>query len=94
MSPTPFVLAALASCRILSNSGQIQLSAKQEVFEFHLHWLHLSGRYWDAPTEELSQEINNLAVRVAQFVLRHESRLSLQQPYASYGGAIATDAAD
>lgn len=80
MSPTPFVLAALASCRILTNGGQLQLSAKQKVFEFHLHWLHLSARYRDAPTEELSNEIDDLAVRVARFVLCHQSRFSLQQP--------------
>jgi hypothetical protein len=91
MSPAPFVLIALASCRALSNSGQLQFSAKQEVFEFHLDWVHLSGRYRDALTEDLSKEIDDFAVRLARFVLNHEL---LQRPYTSYEGAVATDAAD
>lgn len=91
MSPAPFVLVALASCRALSNSGQLQLPAKQEVFEFHLDWVYLSGRFRNSPTEDLTKEIDDFAVRVARFVLNHEL---LQRPYASHGGAVAIDAAD
>jgi hypothetical protein len=44
-----------------------------KVFEFHLQWLCLSGRYRDSATEELSKEIDDLALRMARFVVNHET---------------------
>jgi hypothetical protein len=77
MSPTPIVLAALAtSCRILSNTNQLKLSDKKEVFEFHLQWLYLAARYRNLATEEVSREIDDLAHRMARFVVNHETRRS------------------
>jgi hypothetical protein len=77
MAPNAPILAALAtSCRMLSNSIQSQLADKTEVFEFHLEWLSLCVRYRDsAPTAELSKEMkgefDDLALRMAQFVVNH-----------------------
>jgi len=63
MSPTPTVLAALAaSCRILANSD---LANKKDVLEFHLRWVDLCRR-------DCSEELDDLAFRMAQFVLNHE----------------------
>lgn len=76
-----FYKKELPDTLILSISGQLQqLSAKKEMFEFQLQWLYLSGRYRDAPTEELSEEIDDLALRISRFVLRHESRVFVAAP--------------
>jgi hypothetical protein len=67
MSPTPTVLAALAaSCRILANSN---LADKKDVLEFHLRWVDLCRR-------DCAEELDDLAFRMAQFVVNHEPRLN------------------
>ena len=66
MSPTPIILDALASsCRMLAGSN---LADKKDVLEFHLQWVHLSG-------DECTEELDDLACRMAQFVVNHEPRL-------------------
>lgn len=79
MAPNAPILAALAtSCRMLSNSNQIPLADKKDVFEFHLEWLNLCVRCHNsaASGEEVSTEIqaqfDDLALRMAQFVVNRE----------------------
>jgi hypothetical protein len=78
MAPDVPILAALAkSCRTLSSGGQLPLTDKKEVFEFHLEWLSLCVRYRDsASTAELSKQMqaqfDDLALRMAQFIVNHE----------------------
>jgi hypothetical protein len=63
MSPTPAVLAALAaSCRMLANSN---LADKKAVLEFHLRWLDLCRR-------DCMDELEDLAIRMGEFVVHHE----------------------
>ena len=78
MAPNASVIAALAtSCRMVSNSNQAQLADKIEVFEFHLEWLSLCERNRKlARGIELSKEtqaqFDDLALRMAQYILNHE----------------------
>ena len=78
MAPNASVIAALAtSCRMVSNSNQVQLADKMEVFEFHLEWLSLCERRRKlARGIELSKEtqaqFDDLALRMAQYILNHE----------------------
>jgi hypothetical protein len=78
MAPNAPILAALAkSCRMLSNTTQLQLTDKKDVFEFHLEWHNLCVRYRDsASTEELNKQMqaqsDDLALRLAQFIVNHE----------------------
>jgi hypothetical protein len=75
MAPNAPILEALAtSCRMLSDRNQGQLADKREVFEFYLEWLNLGVRYRDsASTAELSKQLeaqfDDLALRMAQFIL-------------------------
>jgi hypothetical protein len=75
MAPSAAILAALVtSCRMLSNSNQVQLADKKEVFEFHLEWLSLRVQCRNsASTAEVSKQIeaqsNDLALRMAQFIV-------------------------
>ena len=63
MSPTPIILDALASsCRLLADSN---LADKKDVLEFHLQWVHLSS-------DEGTEELDDLACCMAQFVVSHE----------------------
>jgi hypothetical protein len=65
MSPTPTVVAALAAiCRMLANRN---LADKQEVLEFHLRWIDLC-------CHDCTEELDDLALCMAQFVLNHEPR--------------------
>lgn len=69
MSPTPTVLAALAaSCRMLANSN---LADKKDVLELHLRWLDLCCR-------DCTEELEDLAFRMAQFVVNHEPRSNVE----------------
>jgi hypothetical protein len=78
MAPNAPILAALAtSCRMLSNSNQFPLADKKEVFEFHLEWFNLCVCSHNSTSgEELSREIqaqfNDLALRMARFVVNRE----------------------
>jgi len=74
MSPTPTVLAALAaSCRLLANSN---LADKKDVLEFHLRWVDLCRR-------DCTEELDDLAFRMAQFVVNHERVIHKLQGTAS-----------
>jgi hypothetical protein len=72
MSPTPIILAALASsCRVLSTHSQLLSAERREVFELHLQWMevvHSQGTS-DESKEAKSRDI---AVRMARFILNHE----------------------
>ena len=78
MSPNALILDALAtSCRMLSNSNQIQLADKEEVFAFHLEWLSLCARCRNSASgaklsKEMQAQFDDLALRMAQFVVNHE----------------------
>jgi hypothetical protein len=71
MSPTPIILAALASsCRVLLNNRHLQSAARREVLEFHLQWMdlvHSAGR-----NGSKTAEFEDLALRMARFVVNHE----------------------
>jgi hypothetical protein len=78
MAPNARILDALAtSCRMLSNSNQLQLADKKEVFEFHLEWLSLCVRCPNSAsgeelTSEMQAQFDDLALRMAQFVVNRE----------------------
>jgi hypothetical protein len=78
MAPNAPVLAALAtSCRLLSNSNQFQIADKKEVFEFHLEWLSLCVRCRNSSsgeelTREMQAQFDDLALRMARFVVNRE----------------------
>jgi len=62
---------------MVSNRNQVQLADKIEVFEFHLEWLSLCERNRKlARGIELSKEtqaqFDDLALRMAQYILNHE----------------------
>jgi hypothetical protein len=75
---SPPILAALAtSCRMLSNSKRVQLAHKKEVLEFHLEWASLcvlcgNSASGEELSEETSLQFENLALRMAQFILNYE----------------------
>jgi hypothetical protein len=72
MSPTPIILAALASgCRVLSNHGQFQLAERREVLELHLQWMEVVHTHW-ASEESKEAKFQDLAMRMARFILNHE----------------------
>ena len=78
MAPDAPILDALAtSCRMLSNSNQVQLADKKEVFEFHLEWLSLCVRCRNSAsgeelTSEMQAQFDDLALRMAHFVVNRE----------------------
>jgi hypothetical protein len=78
MAPNAPILDALAtSCRMLSNSNQFQLADKREVFEFHLEWFSLCARCPNSAsggelTSEMQARFDDLALRMAQFVVNRE----------------------
>ena len=78
MAPNAPLIAALAtSCRIVSNGNQVQLAHKREVFGFHLEWLSLCERCRKLArgtemSNEMQAEIDDLALRMAQFIVNHE----------------------
>lgn len=74
MSPTPIILAALASsCRVLSNSNCLKSAEKREVFELHLQWIHLVTS-WGTENGCKDAKLEELALHMAQFVVNHEPR--------------------
>jgi hypothetical protein len=69
MSPTPIILAALASsCRLLLKGNHLQAAQKREVFELHLQWMQLLH----SAVEDGSIEPEDLAIRMARFIINHE----------------------
>ena len=78
MAPNAPILDALAtSCRLLSNSNHFQLADKKEVFEFHLEWLSLCVRSRNSPSgealsTEMQAQFDDLALRMARFVVNRE----------------------
>ncbi len=72
MAPNASVIAALATCcRMVSNSNQVQLADRIEVFEFHLEWLSLCERGTEL-SKETQAQFDDLALRMAQYILNHE----------------------
>jgi len=62
---------------MLSNSNQVQLADKRKVFEFHLEWLSLCERCRKLARgaklcKETLAQFDDLAHRMAQFILNHE----------------------
>jgi hypothetical protein len=77
MGTTPIFAALATSCRMLSNSERIQLADKREVLAFHLEWASLCVLCGNSASgEELSEEMqlqfDDLALRMAQFILNYE----------------------
>lgn len=77
MASAPILAALATSCRMLSNSERVRLADKKEVLELHLQWLSLCVRCRSsAPGEKLSDELQlqfeDLALRMAQFILNYE----------------------
>jgi|HubBroStandDraft_2_1064218.scaffolds.fasta_scaffold28653_2 hypothetical protein len=85
MAPNAPILDALAtSCRMLSNSYQFQLADKRKVFEFHLEWLSLCVRYPNSAsgeelTSEMQAQFDDLALRMAKFVVNRECNVAARQ---------------
>ena len=81
---SPPILAALAtSCRMLSNSERVQLADKKEVLAFHLEWASLCGlcrnsAFGKELSEEMQLQFDDLALRMAQFILNYEKQEKAQ----------------
>jgi hypothetical protein len=83
MASAPILAALATSCRMLSNSERVRLADKKEVLEFHLQWLSLCVRCGNSASgEELSEEMqlqfDDLALRMAQFILNYEKGEKVQ----------------
>jgi hypothetical protein len=71
MSPTPIIVAALASsCRVLLNNRNLQSAERREVLEFHLQWMDLVHSASGIGSK--AAKFEDLASRMARFVVDHE----------------------
>jgi hypothetical protein len=71
MSPTPIILAALASsCRVLFKCNHLQAAERREVFELHLQWMELVRSATGQESDGVRSEV--LALHMAQFIMKHE----------------------
>jgi hypothetical protein len=71
MSPTPIIVAALASsCRVLLNHRDLPSAERREVLEFHLQWMDLVHVSSENGSDAAAFE--DLALRMARFVVNHE----------------------
>jgi hypothetical protein len=71
MSPTPIIVAALASsCRVLLNNRNLQSAERREVLEFHLQWMELVHSATGNGSK--AAQFEDLALRMAHFVVNHE----------------------
>jgi hypothetical protein len=71
MSPTPIMVAALASsCRVLLKHRHLQSAERREVLEFHLQWMKLMHSAGEDGSEDADFE--DLALRMARFIVNHE----------------------
>jgi hypothetical protein len=71
MTPTPIIVAALASsCRVLLNNRNLQSAERREVLEFHLRWMDLV--HSASGNGSKAAEFEDLASRMAHFIVNHE----------------------
>jgi hypothetical protein len=71
MTPTPIIVAALASsCRVLLTNRNLQSTERREVLEFHLQWMDLVHSAGGNGSK--ASEFEDLALRMARFVVKHE----------------------
>ena len=71
MTPTPIIVAALASsCRVLLNNRNLQSAERKEVLEFHLEWMDLVHSASGIGSK--AAKFEDLASRMARFVVDHE----------------------
>jgi len=79
MASAPILAALATSCRMLSNGERVQLAEKKEVFEFHLEWVSLcvlcgNSAFGEELSEEMQLQFDDLALRMAQFILNYEKK--------------------